>query len=269
MTIFEDLRCDMSLREISRVSGISLSSLHFREKERRVKRLSPQIVEEIVRAASERPTYGSRRVWTVLRNGGTKVNRKAVRRVLRGRNLSISYAKHRGRTKHRNLFRPTGHDQLWDTDITYIPTEQGMTYLMAIKDCFTKEWGGYQYSRSCLSSDAIRAVEDAVVKAFEGRAPDGLVLRVYNGSQYIQKHTPEGDGNIESFHSSLKMDYVWPYEFQDYREASVATESAFTDYNETRSHSSIDYLLPRELRRKFLNDQSFRHSGKLIPGNSR
>ncbi len=43
MTVVEDLRNNMSLREISRVSGISLSSLYYREKERRVKRLSPQI----------------------------------------------------------------------------------------------------------------------------------------------------------------------------------------------------------------------------------
>ncbi len=214
----------------------------------------------------------------MLRNNGTKVNRKAVRRVLRDRNLSLPYAKHKGRTKHRNLFRPTGPDQLWETDITYIPTQQGMTYLMAIKDRFTKEWVGYQYSRSCLSGDAIRAVEDVIVKAFEGRSPEGLVLRVDNGPQYIaqkfrssmkllrifleyiQKHTPEDNGNIESFHSSLKTDYVWPFEFQDYRETSVAIESALTDYNEKRPHSSIDYLPPREFRRKFLNDWSFRES---------
>ena len=93
-----------------------------------------------------------------------------MRRVLGSNNLSLPYARHRGRTKHRNLFRPTEPDQLWETDITYIPTQQGMTYLMAIKDCFKKEWVGYQYSRSCLSKDAIRAVEDAVVKAFEGRS---------------------------------------------------------------------------------------------------
>ena len=67
-------------------------------------------------------------------------------------------------------------------------------------------------------------------------------------------------GNVGSFESSLKTYYVWPYEFQDYREVSVAIESAFTDYNEKRQHSSLDYLPPRELRRKFLNDWSFRES---------
>ena len=136
-----------------------------------------------------------------------------------------------------------------------------MTYLMAIKDCSTKEWVGYQYSRSCLSSDAIMAVEDAIVKAFEGIArqfKSSIKLLGISHLEYIQKHTPEDNGNIESFHSSLKTDCVWPFEFQDYREPTVAIESAFTDYNEKRPHSSIDYLPPREFRRKFLNDQSFR-----------
>ena len=35
-------------------------------------------------------------------------------------------------------------------------------------------------------------------------------------------------------------------------------EKAFYDYNECSLHSSIDYLPPREFRRKFLNDKAFR-----------
>ena len=97
-----------------------------------------------------------------------------------------------------------------------------MTYLKAIKDCFTKEWQGCHYSRSCLSGDAIKAVEDAVLRAFGGEVSESFTLRKDNGPQYIaqqfrssmnllgihieyiQKHTPEDNGNIESFHSSLK-----------------------------------------------------------------
>ena len=78
--------------------------------------------------------------------------------------------------------------------------------------------------------------------------------------EYMQKNTPEDNGNIESFHNSLKTDYVWLYEFQDYREASVTIENDFKDYNDNRPHSSIDYLPQSEFRKKFLNDQSFRDS---------
>jgi transposase InsO family protein len=276
MTVVEDLRGEMPLREISRVSGISLSSLYYQEKERRVSRLSPQIEESIIRIASERPTYGYRRVWAVLRNCGIRVNRKEVRRVLRERNLSLPYARHRGRTKYRNLFRPTGPDQLWETDITYIPTQQGITYLMCVKDSFTKEWQGYQYSRSCLSRDAIMAVEDAVMRAFGGDVPEGLVLRTDNGPQYIarqfrssmnllgisleyiQKHTPEDNGNIESLHNSIKTDYVWTDDFIDFNDADVKLSKAFIDYSNVRPHSSVDYLPPSVFREAFNNNTAFR-----------
>ena len=114
-------------------------------------------------------------------------------------------------------------------------------------------------------------MENAVLLAFNGTVPEGLVLRTDNGPQYIsnefrsamkllgikleyiQKHTPEDNGNIESFHNSIKTDYIWPNEFRDFHDASIAIGEAFTDYNECRPHSSIDYLPPREFRRKLLN----------------
>lgn len=276
MMVIDDLKDQISLREISRISRISLSGYYYKPVKRYVQRLDPAIKEKVRYIASERTTYRYRRVWAVLRNSGTEVNQKTVRKVLKDNNLNLPAFKHRGRTKARNLFRPHGPDQLWQTDITYIPTESGMTYLMCIKDCFTKEWQGYRYSRSCMARDAIRSVENAVLLAFNGSVPEGLVLRTDNGPQYIskefrsamkllgikleyiQKHTPEDNGDIESFHNSIKTDYIWPNEFRNFNDASIEIEKAFTDYNECRPHSSIDYLPPREFRRKFLNDSAFR-----------
>ena len=181
MMVLEDLKDHMPLREISRISGISLSGYYYRPVEKHIQRLDPTIRNKIREIASERPTYGYRRVWAVLRNSGTHVNQKTVRKVLKDNNLSLPASRHRGRTKTRNLFRPQGPDQLWETDITYIPTESGMTYLMCIKDCYTKAWQGFHYSRSCMAKDAIRSVENAVLMAFNGSVPEGLVLRTDNG----------------------------------------------------------------------------------------
>ena len=276
MMVIDDLKDQISLREISRISGISLSGYYYKPVKRHIQRLDPAIKEKIRYIASERPTYGYRRVWAVLRNSGTEVNQMTFRNILKDNKLNLPASKHRVKTKKRNLFRPHGPDQLWQTDITYIPTESGMTYLMCIKDCFTKEWQGYRYSRSCMARDAIRSVENAVLLAFNGSVPEGLVLRTDSGPQYIskefrsamkllginleyiQKHTPEDNGDIESFHNSIKTDYIWPNEFRNFNDASIEIEKAFTDYNECRPHSSIDYLPPREFRRKFLNDSAFR-----------
>jgi transposase InsO family protein len=75
-----------------------------------------------------------------------------------------------------------------------------------------------------MAMDAIRSVKRVVLMAFYGSAPEGLVLRTDNGPryvshefrnamkllgiklEYIHKHTPEDNGNIESFHNSIKTD---------------------------------------------------------------
>jgi hypothetical protein len=113
---------------------------------RHIERLDPSTKERIREIASEWPTYEFRRIWAILWNQNTKGNQKTVRKELKYSNLSLPASKHRGRTKSRNLFKPTKPDHLWETDITYIPTESGMTYLMCIKDCFSKEWQGFHYS---------------------------------------------------------------------------------------------------------------------------
>ena len=76
--------------------------------------------------------------------------------------------------------------------------------------------------------------------------------------EYIQKHTPEGNGDIESFHNSIKTDYIWPNEFWDSNDASIGIGKAFSDYHGFKTHSSTDYLPPKEFRRRFLADQAFR-----------
>ncbi|MEM4066166.1 MAG: IS3 family transposase [Candidatus Micrarchaeaceae archaeon] len=97
MIVVEDLGEYMSLREISSVSGISLSSFYY--KERSVIRLSPQIEYDIIRIASERPTYGYWKVCAMIRNAGLRVNSKTVGSVFRNINLSTPYARYNGRNK--------------------------------------------------------------------------------------------------------------------------------------------------------------------------
>ena len=124
--------------------------------------------------------------------------------------------------------------------------------------------------------DCIRAVE----KAYAIRFPDGNhhdILRTDNGpqyisetfkntvrilgirSEYIQKHTPEDNGDIESFHNSLKTDYIWVSDLETFQDARKLMESAFTDYNTVRPHSSIDYLPPDEFERRLRAEDGFRY----------
>jgi transposase InsO family protein len=86
------------------------------------------------------------------------------------------------------------------------------------------------------------------------------------GHEYIQKSTPEDNGDIESFHSSLKTDYILVTDLETFEDAKKLMKYAFSDYIRTRPYSSIDYLPPEEFERRWMNDEDFR---KEFLGNKR
>ena len=77
-------------------------------------------------------------------------------------------------------------------------------------------------------------------------------------SEYIQKHTPEDNGDIESFYNSLKTDYIWVNDLETFQDAENLMEYAFNDYNGVRPHSSIEYLPPDKFERRLIEDDGFR-----------
>ena len=116
MMVIEGLRPVMGMREISRISGLPLSTYYYKPRRRNVTRLDPAIEERIVDTASERTTYGYRRIWAILRNSGIHVNVKTVRRTLKRNNLALPARRHKGRTKTRNLFRPDEFEKRWSSN---------------------------------------------------------------------------------------------------------------------------------------------------------
>ena len=71
MMVLDDLKDKVPLREISRISGISLSGYCYRPREGHIQRLDFSTRERIKNIASERPIYGYGRVWAILWNQGT------------------------------------------------------------------------------------------------------------------------------------------------------------------------------------------------------
>ena len=69
----------------------------------------------------------------------------------------------------------------------------------------------------------------------------------------------EGSGVIQTFTlHSLKTDYIWVTDLETFEDARKLMEYAFTDYNGTRPHSSIDYLPPDEFERRWNESADFR-----------
>ena len=160
MTVVNSFKTEMSISRISGAMDIPRSFIYYNRSDHtgsRKPRVSSDVENKVIRIAEERTTYGYRRIWALLRNSGTHVNVKAVRRVMKRNNLFLPYAKHKNRTRRRDLTKPDNINRLWETDIHYIGTvKEGMAYLMCIKDCFSKRWISYEISRSCTARDCIK-----------------------------------------------------------------------------------------------------------------
>ena len=145
---------------------------------------------------------------------------------------------------------------------------------MAVKDCFSKRWLSYNFSRTCTAKDCVKPIEEAYAIRYNNSNLNNLVLRTDNGPQYIaksfkeivrllnipyeyiEKQTPEDNGDIESFHNSLKTDYIWLNDLESYEDAKELMEYASKDY---RPHSSIGYLTPVEFEKQWNSSEEFRN----------
>jgi transposase InsO family protein len=262
-------------------SGINRITYYYRikhgnkEDRRYSTRIDNSIINKIIELSKERITYGYNRIWALLRNSGINIAKKTVYKIMKNNNLTLPLHSHKNR-RELKLLKANKPEMLIETDITYIPTNNGMTYLMCIKDAFSKEWYGYNYNTSCTAKDAINAVDDSIIRKFNGIIPDNITLRTDNGPQYIskefnnylktmnikheyiEKETPEENGDIESFHNSIKTDYIWVNEINNFNDGKTIIENAFHDYNNTRPHSTLDYYSPLQFLDKWNNDSKFR-----------
>ena len=126
----------------------------------------------------------------------------------------------------------------------------GRCYAFNVLDVFTRQWLGFAFDTRATRHAAIMSITNAVA----ARSPDPgkLTIRVDNGSQYtsqdfrrsvdvlgarleyIYVNTPQQNGHIESFHKTLKKEYVWSHEFKDAKVAEVVLLETLDDYNRHR-----------------------------------
>ncbi len=103
----------------------------------------------------EDPCSGSRRLVDDLAREGIPISRDRVRNLMRRMGLRAIYQKPRttvpGKPSERfpclvDLKQVTRVDQVWATDITYIPLQKGFLYLVAIVDLFSGDVRSWKLS---------------------------------------------------------------------------------------------------------------------------
>lgn len=164
-------------------------------------------------------------------------------------------------------FSPTAPNQVWVTDITYIPTQEGWLYLAGVKDVFTCELVGYamgeRMTRELTSRALFRAVQ-------QKRPSAGLIHHSDRGSQYCSEEyrkmlsqfgmraSMSRKGNcydnapMESFWGSLKNELVHHQRYAT-RAQAIASVREYIEifYNRQRRHSRLGYLAPAVFAQKF------------------
>jgi putative transposase len=243
--------------------GLNRSGLYYEpvgESEENL-RLMRLIDEQYTRA----PFYGSRKMTRWLRTEGYLVNRKRISRLMEVMGIEAVYPKPKlsqpgeGHKIYPYLLRgiTVGRvNQVWSTDITYIRMAQGLVYLVAVMDWFSR----YVLSWSLSLTMEIDFCMEALRSALRRGRPE--IFNSDQGSQFTsEKFTAElaakeiaismdGRGRcmdnifIERLWRSLKYEEVYLKDYESVMEARTGIERYFRFYNQERIHQSLEYQTP-------------------------
>lgn len=230
--------------------------------------------------------YGSPRIHAVLKQQGETCSLGRVKRIMRAAGLyALSSKKYKPKQdkseqvllEKKNLLlnaenRPKAINQVWHTDITYIPTDEGWLYLAGVIDSFSKRLVGYAMDDNMQTDLVIQALRSAVKTR---KPPKGLIHHSDKGSQYtsyiyqrelknqhmLSSFTGIGacldNAIIESFWATLKKELVYPKNFKTRDEARLAIfEYIEVYYNRERLHSSLLYQTPHGFELNLLSKNS-------------
>lgn len=154
-----------------------------------------------------RPVYGSRRLTVLLNREGWKVNRKRVVRLLQLMGVEALYPKRslsqpgEGHRIYPYLLKDLeicGPDQVWCSDITYVPMASGFMYLVATMDWWSRYVLAWELSNSLDSEFCIRVWERALAT---GRRP--LISNTDQGCQFTSERYLDA---VESAGVDVSMD---------------------------------------------------------------
>jgi putative transposase len=236
--------------------------------------------DEIQRIALEFPYYGWPRVTRELADRGWRVNHKRVYRIMREDNLLclrrrkfvvVTTDSHHLRPVYPNLARemtPSGINQLWVADITYIRLELEFVYLAVILDAYSRRVIGWALDRT-LEDELTMA---ALRMALDRRSPvPGLVHHSDRGVQYAsgdytgllkahqitismsRKGNPYDNAFCESFMKTLKYEEVHRQEYRDLADARASIEDFLERvYNQKRLHSALGYCAPAKFEQRLM-----------------
>jgi putative transposase len=281
----EDHRDEFPVRLMCKVLEVSTSGYYAwrgrppSKREMANRGLTAKIKEEFENSGE---TYGSPRIYQVMRKLGLMCSQNRVARLMRAADLKAKQTRRYRSTTKRNKadrvapnrlkrdFSATAPNRKWVTDITYIATQEGWLYLAAIMDLFSRRIVGWAMSKRMTSALTLRALDMAIRRC---RPESGLIHHSDQGSQYTDSEyqaalaghsivaSMNGVGTwydnapMESFFGTLKSELV---HHRAYRSRAEASPDLFyyieAWYNRRRLHSALGYESPATYEQLYHNN---------------
>jgi putative transposase len=215
-----------------------------------------------------RPFFGSRRMAVWLESVGHVVNRKRVQRLMRLMGIEALYPKPRttqNNPEHRifpyllrdvAIVRP---DQVWSTDITYVPMPRGFMYLTAVIDWYSRYVLSWRLSNSLEGSFCLEVLEQALQQgrpeifntdqgvqytaaAFTGRLQrDGILISMDGRGRALDNVF------VERLWRSVKYECLYLHGFATVPALTQGLTDYFDFYRHERPHQALDYSTPAKV----------------------
>jgi putative transposase len=214
------------------------------------------------------PFAGSRMLRDLLGAEGVKVGRLHVATLMKKMGVAAIYRRPNtskpepGHKIYPYLLRKlavTRPNQVWATDITYIPMARGFVYLVAIVDWFSRRVLAWRLSITLTTDFCIEALEEALTRygkphifntdqgsQFTSAAFTGVLLREKIAISMDGKGAWRDNVFVERLWRSVKYEEVYLRAYASVSDARSSLGRYLTFYNEVRPHSSLDRRTPNQ-----------------------
>ena len=258
---------ELSVSRQCALLGLPRSTLYYRQTP--VRESTLRIMARIDALYLEDPCSGSRRMVDYLAREGIPIGCDRVRNLMRRMGLRAIYQKPRttvpGDPSERfpclvDLRLVMAVDQVWATDITYIPLQKGFLYLVAIVDLFSRNVLSWKLSNSLDTEFCLKGLEMALEG---GRKPE--IFHSDQGCQFTssdfvtrlqsEKIKISWSGRkrcydnilVERLWRTVKYEEVYLRAYSDGWEAEISLARFLWRYCHVRPHSSLGGRTPHEV----------------------
>jgi putative transposase len=257
----------LSIQKQSKLLKVSRSSVYY--KPRPLSEDELKLMRAIDELHLEHPFAGSRMLRDFLLRDGVRVGRRHMRTAMRRMGVEAIYRKPntskpaQGHKIYPYLLRNvavTRANQVWSTDISYIPMKRGFVYLIAVIDWFSRRVLSWKLSITMDVSFCLEALDEALKKYGK---PE--IFNTDQGSQFtsidftgrLKKEgiaiSMDGKGRwcdnvfVERFWRSIKYEEVYLHAYDSVSEARSRIGQYIQFFNSRRPHSSLQAQAPDQV----------------------